>query len=118
MKTLNGQIKKRKSNPSSKLSYGGRRNVEANPMYDTKSEKAQELLDKAEKILEDYLRNPNIMDVRDLLDTIMDNDKLLVDLLQGIFTKDDLLTGRKIREAMRDMFWELAQRDAEREMEK
>ena len=89
--------------------------MEANPTFDAESEKRQELHDKAEKILEDYLRNPNIMDVRDMLDTIMDNDKLLVDLLQGIFIKDDLLIGRIMRNAMRDMFWELAQRDAERE---
>ena len=89
--------------------------TEANPTFDIESENRQETHDLAEKILEDYLRNPNIMDVRDLLDTIMDNDKLLLDLLQGIFIKDDLLIGRIMRNAMRDMFWKLAQRDAERE---
>lgn len=91
--------------------------MEAVPMYDEKSEKAQELYDKAEKRFDDYMRSQNQGDMRDILESMMDNGPMLASLLQASETQDANLIGQLFMDARRRLFWDLAMKEAEKELE-
>lgn len=88
---------------------------EAIPMYDTESEKRQEAHDRAEKIYDDFMRNLNTGDMRDLLERLMDNPQYLVTLLQiMVFTKDAQALLHHHERELKVMMWSLAQDEAEK----
>lgn len=88
---------------------------EAIPNFDTESEKVQELKDLTEKHFNSFMRNQVVGDMRDILEAMMDNEKTLVNLLQASVTQDATCIGNNFMDMRRKMFWELAEREAERE---
>ena len=89
--------------------------MEANPTYDTESEKRQETHDLAEKIFNNFMRNLTQGDMRDLLEKMMDNGPYLITLLQiMVFTKDAQALLHHHERMLKDMLWELAENEAER----
>lgn len=85
--------------------------------YDTDSELAGRHHDIAVRHYEGFLKNPNVGDVRDVLEQMMDNEKVLVNLLQAYFTKDGLLIWKNFEKSMQDYYWEIALKEADREVE-
>ncbi len=87
---------------------------DANPTFDRESEKDQEYTDKAEKIYEGFMRNISLGDVRDCLEKMMDDEKVLVNLLQSYFTKNPQVMFNNFDKSMKDMLWELAVSETEK----
>ena len=87
---------------------------EANPTYDRSSEQDQEHADLVEHHLQNYMRNLNVGDMRDLLERMMDNGPYLITLLQiMVLTKDAQALLHHHERILKDLMTELAEQEAE-----
>src|SRR3990172_3266932 len=83
--------------------------------HDLESEKDQEYTDKVEHHLQNFMRNLNVGDMRDLLEKMMDNGPYLITLLQiMVLTKDAQALLRQHERILKQMMTELAEQQAEK----
>src|SRR3990172_12133884 len=81
--------------------------------YDKDSEKDQEYTDRVEHHLQNFMRNLNVGDMRDLLERMMDNGPYLITLLQiMVLTKDAQALLHHHERVLKDMMTELAEQEA------
>ncbi len=83
--------------------------------YDLKSEQSQEHQDRAEKTYNDYMRNLTVGDMRDLLESMMDDGQYLVTLLHIIvFTKDAQALLHHHDRKLKENMWKLSEQEADK----
>ena len=83
-------------------------------MYDSESEKAGQRHDRIEREYESMMRNLVIGDIRDNLDRMMDKEEILINLFQAYFTKNPKVMFNNFDQSMRELMWELAEREVDR----
>ena len=83
---------------------------------DLESERDQEFTDRVEHHLQNFMRNLNVGDMRDLLERQMDNEQYLITMLQIlVLTKDPLAFFIHNERMLKEMMTELAEQQAEKE---